>query len=90
MGTHNPTWCDLCGELIWGLYAVGAWQCTYCGYYSHIKVDSQRYIYDPNCFFKCRDRVLLDCRANLKVDEVEEDPDVEVSFVAPTFPWEVV
>ena len=33
-------------------------------------------------FFKCRDRVLLDCRANLKVDEVEEDPDVEVSFVA--------
>ena len=38
VGTHNPTWCDLCGELIWGLYAVGAWQCTNCGYYSHIKV----------------------------------------------------
>jgi len=62
VGTHNPTWCDLCGELIWGLYAVGAWQCTNCGYYSHIK---------------CRDRVLLDCSANLKVDEVEEDPDDE-------------
>ena len=42
VGTHNPTWCDLCGELIWGLYAVGAWQCTNCGYYSHIKVASQR------------------------------------------------
>ena len=42
VGTHNPTWCDLCGELIWGLYAVGAWQCTNCGYYSHIKVASQK------------------------------------------------
>ena len=42
----------------------------------------QRYIDGPICVFKCRDRVLLDCRANLKVDEVEEDPDVEVSFVA--------
>ena len=31
-----------------------------------------------NFFFKCRDRVLLDCSANLKVDEVEEDPDDEV------------
>ena len=30
-------------------------------------------------FVKCRDRVLLDCSANLKVDEVEEDPDDEVS-----------
>ena len=32
-----------------------------------------------NFLFKCRDRVLLDCSANLKVDEVEEDPDDEVS-----------
>jgi hypothetical protein len=23
-GSHNPTWCDLCGELIWGLYDTGA------------------------------------------------------------------
>merc|ERR1712013_487928 len=64
VGTHNPTWCDLCGELIWGLYAVGAWQCTNCGYYSHIK---------------CRDKVLLDCRANLKVDEIEEPAEEVVS-----------
>jgi len=64
VGTHNPTWCDLCGELIWGLYAVGAWQCTNCGYYSHIK---------------CRDKVLLDCRANLKVDEMEEPAEEVVS-----------
>ena len=32
-----------------------------------------------NLFSQCRDRVMLDCRANLKVDEVEEDAD-EVSF----------
>ena len=30
-------------------------------------------------FLQCRDRVLLDCSANLKVDEVDKDPD-EVSF----------
>lgn len=23
-GTYNPTWCDLCGDLIWGLYDTGA------------------------------------------------------------------
>jgi len=46
LGTHNPTWCDLCGELIWGLYQTGAWQCDLCSYTSHIK---------------CRDRVTLDC-----------------------------
>ena len=22
-GCTNPTWCDLCGELIWGLYDTG-------------------------------------------------------------------
>merc|ERR1719153_1307238 len=60
VGTHNPTWCDLCGEMIWGLYAVGAWQCDNCSYTSHIK---------------CRDRVLLDCSANLKQDNCDLDED---------------
>ena len=23
IGSHNPAWCDLCGELIWGLYDTG-------------------------------------------------------------------
>ena len=32
-----------------------------------------------NLFSQCRDRVLLDCRADMKVDEVEEDAD-EVNF----------
>lgn len=66
VGTHNPTWCDLCGEMIWGLYAVGAWQCNNCSYTSHIK---------------CRDRVLLDCSANLRQDSSdlsEDDTDGQV------------
>ena len=25
-GCTNPTWCDLCGELIWGLYDTGKFE----------------------------------------------------------------
>ena len=46
VGTHNPAYCDQCGELIWGLYDTGAWQCDNCNYTAHIK---------------CRDMVRLDC-----------------------------
>ena len=45
-GSHNPAWCDLCGEMIWGLYDTGAWQCGHCNYTVHLK---------------CRDAVRLDC-----------------------------
>eukprot|EP00088_Acartia_fossae_P047184 TRINITY_DN5113_c0_g1_i1.p1 TRINITY_DN5113_c0_g1~~TRINITY_DN5113_c0_g1_i1.p1 ORF type:complete len:488 (+),score=90.83 TRINITY_DN5113_c0_g1_i1:99-1562(+) len=45
-GCTNPTWCDLCGELIWGLYDTGAWVCHNCSYTVHLK---------------CRDKVKLDC-----------------------------
>ena len=60
VGSHNPTWCDLCGELIWGLYDTGAWQCTLCSYTSHVK---------------CRGRVRIDCSAHHYSDlsEVLED-----------------
>jgi len=65
VGTHNPTWCDLCGEMIWGLYQTGAWQCTFCSYTSHIK---------------CRDKIRLDCSASQRANrdsgsEAEEDED---------------
>ena len=46
--SHHPAWCDLCGELIWGLYDTGAWQCGHCSYTAHLK---------------CRDAVRLDCSA---------------------------
>lgn len=45
-GCTNPTWCDLCGELIWGLYDTGSWVCCHCTYTVHLK---------------CRDMVKLDC-----------------------------
>lgn len=47
--SHNPAWCDLCGELIWGLYDTGAWQCGLCSFTAHLK---------------CRDQVRLDCSAS--------------------------
>ena len=40
VGSHNPAYCDLCGELIWGLYDTGAWQCAHCNYTAHIKVST--------------------------------------------------
>jgi len=46
--SHHPAWCDLCGELIWGLYDTGAWQCAHCSYTAHLK---------------CREAVRLDCSA---------------------------
>ena len=36
-GTFNPTWCDLCGDLIWGLYDTGATKCTFCQFTCHVK-----------------------------------------------------
>ena len=36
-GTFNPTWCDLCGELIWGLYDTGATKCAFCQFTCHVK-----------------------------------------------------
>jgi len=52
-GCTNPTWCDLCGELIWGLYDTGVWVCVHCKYTAHVK---------------CRDRVKLDCSSIQTVD----------------------
>ena len=55
--SHHPAWCDLCGELIWGLYDTGAWQCGLCSFTAHLK---------------CREMVRLDCSAGLSHDRVED------------------
>ena len=47
-GTFNPTWCDLCGDLIWGLFDTGASRCQRCGYICHVK---------------CQKKVRLNCSA---------------------------
>jgi len=58
VGSHNPAYCDLCGELIWGLYDTGAWQCAHCNYTAHIK---------------CRDLVRLDCPVKHLHDDDDDD-----------------
>ncbi|KAM9813885.1 ras association domain-containing protein 1 [Neosynchiropus ocellatus] len=42
------TWCDLCGEFIWGLLS-GALRCSYCNY---------------TCHYRCRPFIQLDCSVN--------------------------
>jgi len=61
--SHNPAWCDLCGELIWGLYDTGAWQCGLCSFTSHLK---------------CRDQVRLDCSASVRPGDQELREDVSL------------
>jgi len=53
IGCPNPTWCDLCGELIWGLYDTGVWICVHCNYTAHLK---------------CRERIKLDCSSIHQAD----------------------
>ncbi len=48
ISSFNPTWCDLCRDLIWGLYDVGAVRCSNC----HMV-----------CHNKCRSKVQLNCTA---------------------------
>ncbi|XP_036389953.1 ras association domain-containing protein 1 isoform X1 [Megalops cyprinoides] len=44
--THaQPTWCDLCGDFIWGLYKQSL-RCTHCRF---------------TCHYRCRALIQLDC-----------------------------
>ena len=54
VGSFNPTWCDLCGDLIWGLYDTGAVNCLNCNYTCHVK---------------CQRRVRLNCSILLDSDK---------------------
>ncbi|XP_053724768.1 ras association domain-containing protein 1 [Synchiropus splendidus] len=51
------TWCDLCGEFIWGLLS-GALRCSYCNY---------------TCHYRCRPFIQLDCsvEGKLRSDQTE-------------------
>ena len=49
VGTFNPTWCDLCRELVWGLYDTGATRCIRC----HL-----------TCHVKCQYKIRLNCTAS--------------------------
>ena len=53
VGTFNPTWCDLCRELVWGLYDTGATRCIRC----HL-----------TCHVRCQSKIRLNCVAYDDVD----------------------
>uniref|UniRef100_A0A3Q0SSR7 Ras association domain family member 1 n=1 Tax=Amphilophus citrinellus TaxID=61819 RepID=A0A3Q0SSR7_AMPCI len=64
------TWCDLCGEFIWGLYKQSL-RCTNCSY---------------TCHYRCRPSIQLDCRthgslltehADFSDDSIETDTNVD-------------
>ncbi|XP_074531923.1 ras association domain-containing protein 1 [Halichoeres trimaculatus] len=64
------TWCDLCGEFIWGLYKQSV-RCTNCSY---------------TCHYRCLPFIQLDCEASgsllndkedFSVDSIETDTNVD-------------
>ncbi|XP_020498101.1 ras association domain-containing protein 1 isoform X1 [Labrus bergylta] len=64
------TWCDLCGEFIWGLYQQSV-RCTNCSY---------------TCHYRCRPFIQLDCstdgrlltsQEDFSVDSIETDTNVD-------------
>ncbi len=61
-GSFNPTWCDLCGDLVWGLYDTGASRCVHCNYTCHVK---------------CQRRVRLNCSIMNSDDTEGEEDDGE-------------
>ncbi|XP_044203805.1 ras association domain-containing protein 1 isoform X1 [Thunnus albacares] len=69
-GYTHLTWCDLCGEFIWGLYKQSL-RCANCSY---------------TCHYRCRPFIQLDCstdgsllkdRADFSVDSIETDTNVD-------------
>ncbi len=77
-GSFNPTWCDLCGDLVWGLYDTGASRCTHCNYTCHVR---------------CQRKVRLNCSILLSDKDADGDDEdssssdeksVEVTYCART------
>ncbi|XP_061730316.1 ras association domain-containing protein 1 isoform X2 [Nerophis ophidion] len=69
-GHTHLSWCDLCGEFIWGLYKQPL-RCTNCSY---------------TCHHRCRALIQLDCstdtsfpaeQADFSVDSIERDTNVD-------------
>ncbi|XP_019736260.1 ras association domain-containing protein 1 isoform X1 [Hippocampus comes] len=60
-GHTHLSWCDLCGEFIWGLYKQ-ALRCTNCSY---------------TCHQRCRPFIQLDCSADRGLPAGQMDPSVD-------------
>ncbi|XP_069045625.1 ras association domain-containing protein 1 isoform X1 [Lepisosteus oculatus] len=58
--THTqPTWCDLCGDFIWGLYKQSL-RCTHCRF---------------TCHYRCRALIQLDCSSKRGADQSDAAED---------------
>ncbi len=67
MGSFNPAWCDLCGNLVWGLYDTGAARCANCSYTCHVK---------------CQKKVRLNCSALTAKSEQDFEEEDDLSTLA--------
>ncbi|XP_078678260.1 ras association domain-containing protein 1-like isoform X2 [Branchiostoma floridae x Branchiostoma belcheri] len=69
--SSNPTWCDLCGEFIWGFYMRQALRCKYCRYTCHVR---------------CRPSVSLECSTPTEVGSpfTPDSPTTEHARLATT------
>ncbi|KAJ8370804.1 hypothetical protein SKAU_G00108320 [Synaphobranchus kaupii] len=77
--THaQPTWCDLCGDFIWGLYKQSL-RCTICRF---------------TCHYRCRALIQLDCssgrisftdQSDHVQDTIETDTNVRSAEYCVTF-----
>ncbi|XP_069693749.1 ras association domain-containing protein 1-like isoform X2 [Periplaneta americana] len=61
-----PTWCDRCGDLLWGLYETSYLRCRYCHY---------------TCHPHCRNLVTLDCRGENDGAKAAAVPEAEPESV---------
>eukprot|EP00096_Caligus_rogercresseyi_P009158 TRINITY_DN3055_c3_g2_i1.p1 TRINITY_DN3055_c3_g2~~TRINITY_DN3055_c3_g2_i1.p1 ORF type:complete len:463 (-),score=196.72 TRINITY_DN3055_c3_g2_i1:679-2067(-) len=59
--SSNPTWCDHCGQIIWGIYDNVGSKCVLC---------------DLTCHTTCTSRVRLNCHATLEAEEGDTLRDV--------------
>lgn len=65
----NPTWCDRCGDLIWGLYKTKHYlRCKNCQF---------------TCHQDCQALVSLDCQGIAETRSIEFQEPEEVEFVKP-------
>ncbi|KAJ8394870.1 hypothetical protein AAFF_G00042250 [Aldrovandia affinis] len=78
--THTqPTWCDLCGDFIWGLYKQSL-RCASCRF---------------TCHYRCRALIQLDCSSARtsfidQSDAVEDTIETDTNVGTASVPWVAV
>ena len=76
VGSFNPIWCDLCGNLIWGLYDTGASKCVHCDYTCHVKCQRRIRL---NCSSLNNEKGLLEKEDASNIDHGDDNTLADVS-----------